>query len=47
MQDRDRPSDQSREWYYWTVEEARDQIQDMADYDSQIPNQIRDAEVDD
>ena len=47
MQDRGRPADQSREWYYWTVEEAREQIQDMADYDPHIPNRIRDAEVDD
>ena len=45
MHDYDRPTEQSREWYNWTVEEAREQIQEMADYDPQIPNLLRDAEV--
>ena len=45
MHDYDRPTEQSREWYNWTVEEAREQIQEMADYDPQIPNELRDAEV--
>ena len=47
MHDYERPPDQSREWYNWTVERAIEEIIEMAAYDSEMSGQRRDSEVDD
>ena len=47
MHDYDRPPDQSREWYNWTVERASEEIIEMASYDSEMIGQRRDSEVND
>lgn len=47
MHDYKRPSDQSREWYNWTVEHAREEIIGMVAYDSETSGLRRDAEVND